>query len=390
MDNWKTLIHDLVVHLIQRYSLKEVLSWPFCVWNEPDTTTEMFCFEDKESFFPFYEATYRTIKDIHPDFTFGSPSLLFLPEDQLDWYHPFFHYCQSHDCFPDFLNLHYYDDDIALPDRSLSGEKPLNKLTTDPDAFRKYLDHLFAQAPEYGLENTPVYLTEWNLTVSHRNLINDTCFKSCYLIKNLLDNYDRLESFGYWSLTDLIEETQLPNELFHGGLGLFTSNGVPKSHYYAFLLASKLGDTLLGQGNGWFLTRDSASGDLKLLLYNYYHYDNLFASGELFDMTQINRYTAFSNLQPKEISLTLTDMVNGEYEISETYVNRQQGSCFDTWVRMGGAEIQDTAEIDFLYHNSYPGRYKHSEKITKNVLDYQQELEPFEIRLVEFKKKITL
>ena len=37
---------------------------------------------------------------------------------------------------------------------------------------------------ESGIEETyPVYVTEWNLTISDRNYINDTCFKGAYVVK---------------------------------------------------------------------------------------------------------------------------------------------------------------------------------------------------------------
>ena len=102
-------------------------------------------------------------------------------------------------------------------------------MNPNPDAFRLYLDELNRKREDFGVEKIPVYLAEWNLTVSHRNLLNDTCFKACYLTKNLLENYDRLQSFGYWSLTDLIGESQLPQQIFHGGLGMFTYNQIPKA-----------------------------------------------------------------------------------------------------------------------------------------------------------------
>ena len=39
---------------------------------------------------------------------------------------------------------------------------------------------------ESGIEETyPVYVTEWNLTISDRNYINDTCFKGAYVVKNI-------------------------------------------------------------------------------------------------------------------------------------------------------------------------------------------------------------
>ena len=86
-------------------------------------------------------------------------------------------------------------------------------------------------------------------------------------MKNLLENYDRLQSFGYWCLTDFIEELQLPNELYHGGLGMFTYNGIPKAHYNTFKFLTHLGKELLAKGNGYFVTRDGHK--LVIILYNY-------------------------------------------------------------------------------------------------------------------------
>ena len=100
----------------------------------------------------------------------------------------------------------------------------------------------------------PIYLTEWNSTTSHRDLLSDTCFKSAYIVKNILDNYDKIDAGGYWLLTDLHEESLLEDKLFHGGLGMFTVNGIKKPAYFAYLFLSKLGDKLLAKGDGYFVT----------------------------------------------------------------------------------------------------------------------------------------
>lgn len=383
MDSWNYMIRQLVLHCIDRYSLEEVLSWPFCVWNEPDTTPEMFGFQNKEDFFLLYESTYKTVKSIHPDIRFGSPSLLFLPEDQLDWYHPFFSFCMEHHCFPDFVNLHYYDDDIEILNDSAHGERLLNKLKSNPDSFADYLDHLYSHLDEYGLTNTPFYMTEWNLTVSHRNLINDTCFKACYLAKNLLENYDRLESFGYWSLTDLIGELQLSQHQYHGGLGLFTMDQIPKAHYHMFRMISHLGDELLSAGSGWFITKQSKTGGLRVILYNYSHYDKLISSGETFDMSLTNRYNSFSHLQSRKFSLTLTQLPFLRCRIRETFVNREYGSSYDTWLRMGGLELSNPEDLDYLREASLPGRTLHLQEVPSKTLTLSATLSPLEVRLIE-------
>lgn len=59
--------------------------------------------------------------------------------------------------------------------------------------------------------------------------MNDTCFKSAYIIKNIIDNYDRLDAFGYWLLTDFHEEYLMSKNLFHGGLGMLAYQQI-KNH----------------------------------------------------------------------------------------------------------------------------------------------------------------
>ncbi len=385
MARWNTLIDRLVRHCIDRYGLEEVRTWPFSLWNEPDTNPDMFGFgfEHREDFWAFYRETYATVKAIDPAFQFGSPSLLFLPEDPLNWYHPFFDYCKTNRCVPDFLNIHYYDDDIEIVEGFSEGTSLVNKLSNDEDSFSKFIHTLYENLESYGMAGKPIFLTEWNLTVSHRNLINDTCFKSCYLTRNLLENYDRLESFGYWSLTDFLGELQLPQQLFHGGLGLFTMNGIPKAHYNTFLLASRLGNVKLGSGRGWFLTRSQSGNTVSLLLYNYSHYDQIFSAGEVFDMTPTSRYTAFSNLQELEFSLTLTGLSDGVYCLCETFVNQQQGSAYDAWAAMGAPDDPSREDLAYLTARSHPGRHVSRITVMGGAYTYRQVLAPLEVRLVE-------
>lgn len=384
MARWNQLIEGVVRHCIGRYGIDEVRTWLFSLWNEPDTNPEMFGFgfEHREDFWDFYRQTYETVKAIDDAFIFGSPSLLFLPEDPLNWYRPFFDYCKEKNCIPDFLNIHYYDDDIEIVEGFSEGRTIVNRLSGDEDSFSKYIDMLYAKMGEYGMAGRPIYMTEWNLTVNHRNLINDTCFKSCYLTKNLLENYDRLESFGYWSLTDFLGELQLPQQLFHGGLGMFTVNGIPKAHYNTFLFAAKLGKTRLGSGRGWFLTRCEKSGAIVILLYNYAHYDQIFSAGEVFDMTPTSRYTAFSDLKELEVTLTLTDLPREGYTLRETFVNRENGSVYDAWAAMGAPEQLSGEDEAYLTAKAQPGRTITHIK-TNGTYTYRQQLAPLEVRLVE-------
>ena len=355
-------------------------SWLFCVWNEPDTAPTMFGL-DPEDFYQLYQHTYKVVKSFGKGFRFGSTSLCIVFNVPKDFIRNYLDFAIRTDCPPDFLNLHFYDNDFTFFDSEFSRPDSLtySQLNMDENSFSKTIDQIELLKNEFNL-NIPVYLTEWNLTVSHRNLLNDTCFKSCYLVKNLLENYDRLDSFAYWVLTDLIEETQPSNMIFHGGLGLYTYNGIKKPHWYALQLLTKLGGTFIKKGNGFFMTK--SYGKIQIVLYNYEHFNHLFASGETFDMTYTERYTPFPQLGKKDLSIELTNIPAEKCTIKEHIINQEYGSAFDKWLEMGACDL-DKEDIEYLKSASAPKIVKYNMDINDNTLKLSFMLSPLEVRLIE-------
>lgn len=382
MKKWTALIGALMEHLIDRYGVRTVRTWLFCVWNEPDTSTSMFGFERDEDFYSLYIETFNTVKGINRAFRFGSPSLIVTYNANRRWLVKFISWCKENDCVPDFMNIHFYDNDFS--DDSLQQHRPAHpahgRLNMDPDSFKKCISHTKAVFSDLGIGELPIYLTEWNLTVSHRNLLNDTCFKSCYFAKNLLENYDMLDSFGYWVLTDMIEETQPSSEQFHGGLGLFTHEGIKKPHYFIFKFINRLGSRLIDDGDGYFIAK--SHGKIQIILYNYEHFNHLFAAGETYDMTFTKRYTPFSKLGRMSVSLELTDINAKTCKITEHIVNQQNGSAFDEWARMGAPEF-DRNLIDYLRRECVPKITVKNKTVEGGKLLVSAELDPLEVRLVE-------
>ena len=379
-EKWDNMIAALMNHWIERYGHKEVRSWLFCVWNEPDTAPTMFGI-DTQDFYELYRHTYKTVKSFGKGFRFGSTSLCIVYNVPKDYIRNYLDYTIRTDCVPDFLNLHFYDNDFTFFDSPFSRPDSLtySQLNMDENSFSKTIDQIELLKQELNL-NVPVYLTEWNLTVSHRNLLNDTCFKSCYLVKNLLENYDRLDSFAYWVLTDIIEETQPSNMIFHGGLGLYTYNGIKKPHWYALQFLTKLGNTFIKKGNGFFVTK--SYGKIQIVLYNYEHFNHLFASGETFDMTYTERYTPFPQLGKKDLSLELNNIPAEKCTIKEHIINQEYGSAFDKWLEMGACDL-DKEDVDYLKNASAPKIVKYNMDIFNNTLKLSFILSPLEVRLIE-------
>lgn len=143
-----------------------------------------------------------------------------------------------------------------------------------------------------------------------------------------------------------------------------------------------MGDQFLGRGDEYFITRENDS--FQVMLYNYRHFNYLYANGERFDMTETDRYTVFADSEPVMISLCLSDIPQGNYKISETYVNRTHGSAFDQWVSMGALELTTPQEIDWLKKSSVPGFHQKIVSVNSDeILELDITLELLEVRLIQ-------
>lgn len=381
---WGDLVRSVVNHLLQRYGEDEVRSWHFCVWSQPDTPQSLYGFSSNDAFYQFYRQTYQAVKGCCKKLSFGTPPTFYIAEqDYENWYIPFLRWCRSNGCMPDFLNFHYYDTALAQnakDSQDLFGFVYSMTLRSVPDGFRNFVNQIRSEREQLGLAKMPIFLTEWNNTPSQQDLLNDTCFKSCYIVKNILENYDRLDGFGYWSLTDWMSEAPLPQQMFFGGLGLFTVCGIPKASYYALWLLRQLGDACIGKGDGWFATKQGEK--YNVILYNYRHFSHLYALGERFDMTFTDRYTPFDPVQNLDVHLTLNDARGGKYLIRETVLNRRSGSVFDRWVEMGALEPDTRQEYDALEALSTPACSKYIATAKNHTLELDAMLDMLEVRLI--------
>lgn len=385
-EHWRYLIASVTKHFVHRYGIGEVCSWIFTFWNETMNSLP-FDFPSVDLFLHLYELTYHAVKDVDSDIRFASTSFenIDFPNDN---YSRFLSYAAEHRCEPDVFLFHFYptaiDSGIVY---GINAHKELSHrvnsngllLDTNPAAFDQNLDNLWQALPKNNRK--PVYITEWNLTPSHREWLNDTCFSSVYIIRNILMNYNKADSFCHWSLTDWLEELPFATNLFHGGMGLFTRTGIKKPAYHAYHFLSKLEGQLLAKGEGFFITKGHHR--YVIMLYHYVHFTSLYARGIMFNTTFTERYHAFDHAANKAIDFSLSGIQNGIYQITEQIVNRHYGSAFDKWIETGAIDPITQEDTDILSRLSQPMLYKKQLQVENGNLPFCMTLEPLEIRLVE-------
>ncbi len=380
---WEALVAALTQHLISRYGPREVQRWIFTYWNEPIGSTPFgFALSDVTD---LYARTYRVIKGCDSGLCVASPSLL--PELFDAELGQFLDYCVREDCVPDAYLFHSYQtaldaDLFGLGDggflQKLSGHL---HLTENPDETRRQVRYIRDYMAGYPAR--PTYLTEWNFSSSHRDWLNDTVYRSCFIVRNLLQNYDALESFGLWALSDLIEELPPSKAEFHGGMGLYTRRGLPKPVRLALGLLNRLKDRCIAQGEGYYVTTDG-EGSYAIMLYHYVHYSPLYANGILFDASPDSRNDVFPHTGNAHIQLDLENMVPGDYRITESLVNREHGSVFDACQQMGGMDPDSEEALAYLKALARPALKCRRETLS-TLWHYRASLQPHEVRLVELK-----
>lgn len=376
LQKWRELIFRFARHLLERYGRKEVRQWPFAVWNEPFTSEKLFGFRTEEEYFRLFAATYESLKAADGQIRVGGPSFFSAYGKADSNLLSFLKWTREKNCPPDFIDIHYYDIDMTSPYVDKNGIKICTPLSPRADSFALFARNLkeMLRGTPYG--DIPVYLTEWNSTTSHRDVLSDTCFKSAYIVKNLLETYDMFDANGYWLLSDLHEENLLNNKVFHGGLGMFTYNGIKKPAFFAFRFLAGLGDILLSKGDGYFITEREEG--YSLLLYNYHHYSKAYSEDVGINTSYTDRYSVFPEQADREFCFEFPDLTE-TYRITHLRVNRESGSAFDEFVRAGAVEPMSAEDVRHFCAAVEP---KMTSSVETGPVRISALLKPFEIRLI--------
>lgn len=366
LKKWGNLVSEFIKHCIERYGKEEVEKWYFEVWSAPEISN-VFWYESQKSFFEFYKETYFSIKKFSNTLRVGSPGVL--PINDFQWFDDFLNYCKTNSIVLDFGASHIYTytdpHNESLPEQFLNSSMA-NISSSGKDFLRDTIMSLKKKIEKNQLNNMKLFVTEWNLSPFTKDYNRDTCFLSTYIIYNILNNIDNIDGLIFWSLSDLIEEGLTENKLFHGGLGLFTFNGIKKPPYNAFFLLNKLGDNIIEIGEGYIIT--SKNNSYQILIYNYTYFDDLFRTGDKSLLTYHNRYNIFdAAAQDRTVNIILS-LESGDYRIKRFAINRNAGSSFDAWLNMGAPELIQPDIYSFLKSKESPEITISTESVKKQLI----------------------
>ena len=353
---WRTLLQDLVRHLVNRYGREEVVKWPFEIWNEPDAPK--FWSEDQEGYFKLYRESALAIKEVDADIRVGGPATC---PNGTNWVTPFLDMCDAQQVPVDFVSTHsYYGQDSDFV-----GEYVYQTLHDRPFALDQ-----FRQARQLvdqsSMPELPLHITEYNTSWSPRGPIHDTAFNAAFLGYLLSHGGDFADSYSYWTFSDVFEENDIPRSIFHGGFGLLAHRCIRKPTFHLFSFFSKLRSLPLYRDDASVVTR-GADGSVALVAWNPVAEQGGEATLDL----------AYSIPFAHPAAVVKKQVVNEEY-----------GNAWSAWKEMGRPRNPTHGQIDTLHHAATPALDVSQAAAENGTLLIQHRLQRNEIVLIEIAPRV--
>lgn len=389
------LLEQFIVHCVNRYGISEVSDWYFEIWKEGDSDY-VFWNGDFEKYMDLFQNYSNTIKRIVPNAKIGGPG--FNPDLNMKWLSELLNQWKNRAIKPDFFSVYLYPYELIedskkkkVKGRSYleiknnindSSEKPSPLLLSRDRSFSKnILNKIRKVINEASIDIPELHVTEYNSSISHRHPANDTTYKSAFIVKNVIENLDEVNSFGYWLSSDISGELKDADKLLYGDMGLISANGIKKPGFYAYEMLSKLGNDLIQKGDGYIVTKKFLD-NYEVITYNYKHFDYFYCLNEDVNLPLDQYYNIFEDAQNLKLNINLKGVKRGRYRIKKYTLNREHGSIFDEWLNMNTIRNIRKDEINYLKQICVP---KQTVTYLENAgeIEIESNLSPHEVNLYE-------
>lgn len=375
---WEEFIRQLIMHLVRRYGIEEVNTWKM------EVIFDGYCLkgiDPTDSFFQIFKCTYSIIKKHAPHMEIGGCGffpdyLCHLEKRGMNFWEEWIRRAP----LPDFFSFMIYAYE-ADPE----GKERFGKKSEDPDYLKNSIRKIRAELIQHGLSGQKIYITEWNLTVSDRNKLNDHCFHGAYVMKNIIDVFGEIDMLCYFTGTDIYTEYYDTVWLMHGGEGLLTRDGIAKPSGFAFRFLKKLKPYFIDKTENCLLTTDRRNQyslvchNMKNLNYMYY-----LQSEETLEWDKL--WKNFDEWNPLTLKLCMKGVENGNYQMTIQKINEKSGSIQDIWADLEYIQDLSDSEIKYLHRATVPRMIIRKFCVEDECIEIELRMRPNEIGYINLEK----
>ncbi|MDD3402469.1 MAG: helix-turn-helix domain-containing protein [Hespellia sp.] len=338
INEWERLFSAFLEHVIERYTRQNVSQWVFEIAYDIEHRTGA----GQLPFEEIYLSTYQCIRHHLLDAKIGASELnAGMDEEtlkqQLLWW-------KEREERPQFLSLMSYPYKV---EQTGEGYPRLTDIESDMHFIRNEIRLYQKLLEEIEYPETPLWITEWNTSLSERNFYNDSCVKACHMLEQMTDSVGEIELMSYGIVSDWHASFYDVKTPITGGTGLVTKDGLHKPAYYAFEFWSILGNRVLKKGENYIITA-CEDDSIAILAFNNSFFNETYKMKEENEIQVQDLPYLFREQQPLHLSLYMKNVRDGKRKVTKYTVRESEGTILAEWKKMGFVETLNRAEIEYL------------------------------------------
>lgn len=320
-EKWGALIRNLTQHFTERYGAREVKTWYFEVWNEPNLSPG-FWTGTKEDYFKLYQYAAQAVKGVNKEYRVGGPATA-----GAAWETELIDYCHKNNLPIDFISTHAYGVKQGYLDEYGNSGTVLDKnpMSVSGDVLQSRKEIAASAMPHLEL-----HYTEWSASYTPADPIHDSYHEASYVLQKLKQVGEAAQSMSYWVFTDIFEEAGPRFTPFHGGFGMLNTQGINKPVFYSYQVLNRLGNMeLVNTDSSSWVCRDSA-GNVQVLAWD-------FTNTHPGDSVHNQKYY-IRDLPSKskgKLKVNIANMPVGVYALEIYKVGYRSNDAFSTYLSMG-------------------------------------------------------
>jgi xylan 1,4-beta-xylosidase len=319
-QKWNALIRNLTQHWIERYGEKEVKTWYFEVWNEPNLK-DAFWSGTQEDYFKLYQETAKTIKSVSKDLKVGGPATA-----GNGWITEMINFCVLNKAPIDFISTHTYGVKQGFLDETGNAGTVVSQ---DKNAVSSDMMQTKAIIQKSALPNLELHYTEWSSSYTPADPIHDHYQEAAYILDKIKKASASVNSMSYWTFTDIFEEAGPRMTAFHGGFGLLNYQDIKKPAYYAYQYLNQLGDEELVNNDQSSVACKDKNGNLQLLLWDF----TITHPGDsVNDQVYFKRDIPAKNIAPAKISIN--HLPAGQYQLQVYKTGYKSNDAYASFINL--------------------------------------------------------
>lgn len=381
---------QLAVHLEQRYGDKEVANWFFelrmkehLVFQGSQFSYTPLSAADHQQFFREFDAVAAVLQQSLPSLRLGGGGF------------PVQHYGREElqACVERWLKNHVRPAFISMTGfpyhlEQHEGDMYFEKRITDEEFIRHNVQLMERVLASVGLAGVPIHLSEYAMSLSSRNAMNDSCYRGAFLMRTLISCVSCQNLLmGQWLFSDLHSEYKDTRGLLFGGSGLVTRDGIPKPAWFAFDFFHACHDRFLAMEEHCLVTGGEDIG-YRLVCHNGKHlnYHYYMTPEDQVDGRAISTY-----LEDRDVlclHIVLRHLKNGRYIIRQRRIDDGDGSIQDEWNELDCMEGLTSLEVRHLAKITMAHLSIRHRQVEDGTLQLDLELRPDEIRYLEISKSL--